>query len=399
MARQFCRVLLVIALSIVLRAGELQAGAAAPEWLTVSSLGAVGIAKPTAGAILTGRIEVIGTAVGLRFAYYKVEYSPNGHDWVTVDKDYRHTRAVVQSRLATWDTQEVPNGQYFLRVVLVDSTGNFLPSSPVPVLVANPLPTPEPSPTSPPPPEPPATPASPGWLSVSPYGEAGISYPAPGATLSGIVELSGRATHPDLSQFWYYKVEWSRDGQSWSALEGPAGYRRKVAINNGPLIRWDTRRFPDGLYLLRVVVVHVSGNFVASPPVNVTIANHVTSPKPQPQAAAATPAPAQASNSFGTAVLTSPVAGAMLSGTVAITGTALSDKLWYYKLEWSPDEESWSPIELDYAHKEPVVQGTLALWDTTGVPNGRCWLRLVVVHVSGNFVATPAVPVEVANSR
>jgi hypothetical protein len=94
-------------------------------------------------------------------------------------------------------------------------------------------------------------------------------------------------------------------------------------------------------------------------------------------------------------VITSPGDGPV-SGSVEIWGTALSDSFWYYVIELlEPESQEWRAIgEL---HEEPVVDGLLGTWDTTDLPPGTYWLRLVVVDETGNFVPPYTVQVHVAN--
>ena len=114
-----------------------EAAPAVAEWITVSERGMVGISAPAANATLSGVVDISGTAQSNAFSYYKVEYSVDGAAWVSVVADYKHTTQVAEGVLATWDTTAVANGEYWLRAVVVDKTGNFVASEPVAVTVAN----------------------------------------------------------------------------------------------------------------------------------------------------------------------------------------------------------------------------------------------------------------------
>jgi hypothetical protein len=107
------------------------------------------ISAPTAGSTVSGPIDVRGRALILDFQFYKVEYGAVGSDtWVLIGPDV--TRQTVENgKLATWQTTIIPDGQYRLRLHVVDPTGNYCEVivSPIRVLNARPTSTPEPSPT------------------------------------------------------------------------------------------------------------------------------------------------------------------------------------------------------------------------------------------------------------
>jgi len=95
------------------------------------------ISYPSCGAVLRGKVRILGTATSHNLWYHKVEYSRRGWDWTTVELDYMKTSEVAGGVLATWDTTAVENGTYQLRAVVVDKTGNYVVSEPVEVTVAN----------------------------------------------------------------------------------------------------------------------------------------------------------------------------------------------------------------------------------------------------------------------
>lgn len=82
--------------------------------------------------------------------------------------------------------------------------------------------------------------------------------------------------------------------------------------------------------------------------------------------------------------ITSPGVGATLQGTVAVQGTADITNFWYYKLEFGIGE---NPSDWSFIGKgdNPVVDGSLLVWDTSPLPSGVYTLRLVVVDKTGNF--------------
>lgn len=84
-------------------------------------------------------------------------------------------------------------------------------------------------------------------------------------------------------------------------------------------------------------------------------------------------------------VITAPTDDEPVCGQAAIRGSALIDDFWYYKVEFrDPAHGEWQVIgELHY---QPVSDGLLETWDTTGLPAGAYRLRLVVVNLTGQFV-------------
>lgn len=99
--------------------------------------------------------------------------------------------------------------------------------------------------------------------------------------------------------------------------------------------------------------------------------------------------------------LTWPRAGARLSGTVQVRGTAkidsssALDRMWYYKLEYRRDGlDEWHYLT---GGEKPVVNGLLGEWNTRQVVNGRYTFRLVIVDMTGNYPPPCEIPVTVSN--
>jgi len=83
--------------------------------------------------------------------------------------------------------------------------------------------------------------------------------------------------------------------------------------------------------------------------------------------------------------ITSPAAGEAVKGQIPIRGTANIDAFQFYKVEYGMGEapQQWNSI--GDVQRTPVVDGVLAVWNTTGFPAGVFKLRLTVVEASGNF--------------
>ena len=410
------RVWLCLVLVLALAAAWLPAAAQDEDgssWLTSSDLGTVGVSSPKAGEVLSGEVDIAGTASSPKFSWYKVEYSLDGQTWITVDENYKHTTAVAQDILATWDTTKVDNGSYWLRAVVVDNTANYLASTPVPVVVANeaaevvaeePAVVEEVAPVE----EEEAAVAVVDYGPMVPTvgGFVGITSPAAGATLSGEVDISGTASSTEL---WYYKVEYSLDGSTWISVD--EDYEHEDSVTDGILATWDTTAVDNASYWLRAVVVYNTGQFVESQAIQVAVANEAAEVVVEEPAVVEEVAPVEEEEpavaviDYGPMVptvggfvgITSPAAGATLSGEVDISGTASSTELWYYKVEYSLDGSTWISVDEDYEHEDSVTDGILATWDTTAVDNASYWLRAVVVYNTGQFVESQAIQATVAN--
>jgi hypothetical protein len=89
-----------------------------------------------------------------------------------------------------------------------------------------------------------------------------LIWPKPGAVLSGVVGVWGTADH---ASFGYYKIEVRKDGlDDWHYVTG-----QDKPVHNGPLGPWDTRGWPDGRYMFRIVIVDQTGNY--PPPCEIVV--------------------------------------------------------------------------------------------------------------------------------
>ncbi|MHB1318159.1 MAG: hypothetical protein ACYCYF_06020 [Anaerolineae bacterium] len=95
------------------------------------------ISAPGSNATIRGVVSIRGTAQHAQFQFYKVEYGvgeePSG--WNSIGETVGHP--VENSTLITFDTAALPNGVYWLRLTVVDITGNFPPPHRVRVTIAN----------------------------------------------------------------------------------------------------------------------------------------------------------------------------------------------------------------------------------------------------------------------
>lgn len=84
-----------------------------------------------------------------------------------------------------------------------------------------------------------------------------IDVPASGTSISGSVEIRGRATTADPSRFSFYRLHYG-SGSSPNTLR-PIGGAGERAVENGMLGVWDTAPLITGEYTLLLTVYDVSG--------------------------------------------------------------------------------------------------------------------------------------------
>lgn len=82
----------------------------------------VRLTRPGNGARVAGVIQVNGVAAIENFDYYKFEFRGAGGDWSFIE---RHNAPVNGGVLGSWNTDTVAPGEYELRLVVVDTSGNY----------------------------------------------------------------------------------------------------------------------------------------------------------------------------------------------------------------------------------------------------------------------------------
>ena len=79
---------------------------------------------------VSGVVTITGSAAATHFNYYKVEFTVNPDPDNARDEEWtpivdHQDRPVGDDTLALWDTAEVPNGYYTLRLVVLDIWGQY----------------------------------------------------------------------------------------------------------------------------------------------------------------------------------------------------------------------------------------------------------------------------------
>jgi hypothetical protein len=96
------------------------------------------ITNPPSNAVIQGTVQINGSADHPAFQFYAVEYHPEpvtGDRWATVQAVQQ--TPVVNGVLVTWDTTQVPDGSYTLRLRTVRLDGNYTEFFVQQVVVAN----------------------------------------------------------------------------------------------------------------------------------------------------------------------------------------------------------------------------------------------------------------------
>ena len=185
-----------------------------------------------------------------------------------------------------------------------------------------------------------------------------LTAPASRTTVSGLVEIAGRAAGPGFSGYGV-EVGAGRTPTSWSTLA-----TSQQPVGDGRLASFDTTTVADGPYVIRLTATTVTGRAYVFQVHDVDVDN------------------------FDAAV-TSPYE-LVPRATVPVTGSARAKSgltLARYSLEWGAGAEpaSWSTAGFTLAAggAAPVSDATLGTWDTAGLGPGTYALRLTVAATSG----------------
>ena len=94
------------------------------------------ITSPKSGDEVSGAIELTGTASIPNFGFFKYEVAPLGTgNWATISAGDEPVR---NGKLGDWDTTTLANGDYFLRLVLIDNVGITLKPCVIAIRIVNP---------------------------------------------------------------------------------------------------------------------------------------------------------------------------------------------------------------------------------------------------------------------
>ena len=92
----------------------------------------------------------------------------------------------------------------------------------------------------------------PGWAAPQPQARSVITYPSSGMTISGLVEVTGIATHPNISS---YQVRYAAGPEPTGDSQWvDFAIVQALQVEDGVLGTWDTTLVPDGQYTLALAV-------------------------------------------------------------------------------------------------------------------------------------------------
>jgi len=90
---------------------------------------------PESGAEVGASVQLKGTVNVTNLGFYKYEYSKQGEDlWTTIAGG---AQPPVNSEIGFWNTSQLDNGDYLLRLVVIDNQNNLFPACVIPVRVAH----------------------------------------------------------------------------------------------------------------------------------------------------------------------------------------------------------------------------------------------------------------------
>ena len=200
-----------------------------------------------------------------------------------------------------------------------------------------------------------------------------ITSPVANSTVSGQVDIVGRAGSPDFES---YAVEWGRGSEpsSWVRIQSANQPR-----SNTTLTTWNTTNIPDGPYLIRVLVEDEERGQMRFQ-IPVTVSNGAGAVQP--------------SDDLSPLVeITSPSPGSSVSGGVPIEGSAVAVALqqWFIEVGEGPNPNQWTRIAGGAAS---LYDTGLTTWDTSTLEDGTYTIRVVVIDPTyGQTQATSTVQV------
>jgi len=178
------------------------------------------INSPSANQLLSGIVDIVGSAYGADFTDYVLEYG-EGSDPTTWTEIASSSTPVTEGSLASWNTPGL-SGEYALRL----SVGPFNVASNIV------------------------------YISSTTTAVADILSPSEGDTIvsSAITPVEGVAVCPDFS---YYKLEYGsgEEPSTWTVIEESGA----PIINGGNLGNWNSGILNSGIYTLRLSVYSSAG--------------------------------------------------------------------------------------------------------------------------------------------
>ena len=182
------------------------------------------VTSPIATQIVSGQVPILGRANSTGFRSYAVEWGrgSNPTAWVRI---HQSNRRISSGVLTTWNTTQVPNGAYTIRVLLIDVDRGTLRFA-VPVVVDNG--------------------AAGAQQDTAPFAQ--FTTPTAGSVVSGNLLIGGLA-FSGLLQEVRLEVGAGLQPESWQTIRSD-----NLPSLTGSLGFWDTRSVEDGVYTIRLTV-------------------------------------------------------------------------------------------------------------------------------------------------
>lgn len=92
-----------------------------------------------------------------------------------------------------------------------------------------------------------------------------------------------------------------------------------------------------------------------------------------------------------------PIRGETIRGSVSIQGSATAPQFARYQVIYAPEPDLTNWVVINAA-MQPVPNGTLAVWNTRAVPDGKYTLKLQVFSADGSAVESSVDNVTLANN-
>jgi len=176
---------------------------------------------------VSGQVDIVGRAGSPDFESYAVEWGRGSEpsSWVRIQTV---NRPLSNGTLTTWDTTNIPDGEYMIRVLVQDKERGQMRFQ-IPVTVRNGEGSVQPS------------------EDLSPLVE--ITSPSAGSSVTGGVTIEGSAVAVELEQM-FIEVGEGPNPSQWTRIAGGNN-----SLYNTRLTTWDTSTVEDGTYTIRVVVI------------------------------------------------------------------------------------------------------------------------------------------------
>nr|MBC8230639.1 hypothetical protein [bacterium] len=286
------------------------------------------ITQPTAHQVISNDVDIIGTADDSTLSEFTLEYSSeaNPMDYKLI-KD--STFPIKDDILAVWNTADIPDGDYILRLMAKDDNG-YENKTTVPIKIDNTPPV------------------------------ASIDSPTDGDTLSSSSRtlISGIIIDDNFDR---YTLEYTQQ----PIEQGNLISNSNELPNDGILGSWNTSGF-DGEYFLKLTVWDKAG-LENSDSIMIIL-----------------------DDIFPNVQISVPKERDIISDVVEILGTAEDDNFWYYEVSFQKEGvgDDWQKIPLDQnSQTTPQKNSLLAVWNTlegTAPLNGDYVIRLTAFDKSGH---------------